>query len=97
MIRRILSTSVPAWCGGRQKRSTETGYAKASPEWQRMRRAYHTSSRQLGDLATRARPELLILYHQSYQFAESTEEDLLREMQSYYDGRVVSGHDLDVY
>jgi ribonuclease BN (tRNA processing enzyme) len=31
---------------------TEAGYAKASPEWQRMRRAYHTSSRQLGELAT---------------------------------------------
>jgi ribonuclease BN (tRNA processing enzyme) len=76
---------------------TEAGYAKASPEWQRMRRAYHTSSRQLGELATRARPGLLILYHQSYQFAESTEEDLMREMRAAYSGRVVSGHDLDVF
>jgi ribonuclease BN (tRNA processing enzyme) len=76
---------------------TEAGYAKASPEWQRMRRAYHTSSRQLGELATRARPGLLILYHQSYQFTESTEEDLLREMRGSYRGRFVSGHDLDVF
>jgi len=76
---------------------TEAGYAKASPDWQRLRREYHTSSRQLGDLATRARPGLLILYHQSYQFTESTEEDLLREMRAAYRGRFVSGHDLDIY
>ena len=76
---------------------TETGYAKASPEWQRMRREDHTSSRQLGELATRARPGLLILYHQSYQFNESTEEDLMREMRAAYRGRFVSGHDLDVF
>jgi ribonuclease BN (tRNA processing enzyme) len=76
---------------------TEAGYAKASPEWQRMRRAYHTSSRQLGELATRARPGLLILYHQSYQFTESTEEDLMREMRAAYRGRFVSGHDFDVF
>ena len=76
---------------------TETGYAKASPEWQRMRREDHTSSRQLGQLATRARPGLLILYHQSYQFNESTEEDLMREMRAAYRGRFVSGHDLDVF
>ena len=76
---------------------TEAGYAKASPEWQRMRREYHTSSKQLADLAVRARPGLLILYHQSYQYTESTEADLMREMQAAYRGRFVSGHDLDVF
>ena len=76
---------------------TEAGYAKASAAWQRMRREDHTSSRQLGELATRAHPGLLILYHQSYQFNESNEEDLLREMRAVYRGRFVSGHDLDVF
>jgi ribonuclease BN (tRNA processing enzyme) len=76
---------------------TDAGYAKASPQWQRMRREYHTSARQLAELATRARPGLLILYHQSYQFTESTEEDLMREMREAYRGRFVSGHDLDVF
>jgi ribonuclease BN (tRNA processing enzyme) len=76
---------------------TEAGYAMASPEWQRMRREYHTSSRQLGDLATRAHPGLLIMYHQSYQFNESNEEDLMREMRAIYRGRFASGHDLDVF
>lgn len=76
---------------------TDKGYAKAPPEWQRMRRSHHTSSTQLAELATRARPGLLILYHQSYQSNESTEEDLLLEMRAAYKGRFVSGHDLDVY
>ena len=51
----------------------------------------------LSQLATRARPGLLILYHQSYQFTESTEDDLMREMRAVYRGRFVSGHDLDVF
>jgi ribonuclease BN (tRNA processing enzyme) len=76
---------------------TDAGYTKASPEWQRMRREYHTSTHQLAELATRARPGLLILYHQSYQFTESTEDDLMREMREAYRGRFVSGHDLDVF
>jgi ribonuclease BN (tRNA processing enzyme) len=62
-----------------------------------MRREYHTSTHQLAELATRARPGLLILYHQSYQFTESTEDDLMREMREAYRGRFVSGHDLDVF
>ena len=62
-----------------------------------MRREDHTSSRQLGELAKRAHPGLLILYHQSYQFNESNDEDLLREMRVVYRGRLVSGHDLDVF
>jgi ribonuclease BN (tRNA processing enzyme) len=76
---------------------TDKGYARAAPEWQRLRRSHHTSSSQLAELATRARPGLLILYHQSYQGNESTEEDLLAEMRAAYKGRFVSGHDLDVY
>jgi ribonuclease BN (tRNA processing enzyme) len=62
-----------------------------------MRSSHHTSSTQLAELATRARPGLLILYHQSYQGNDSTEEDLLNEMRAVYKGRFVSGHDLDVY
>ena len=34
-----------------------------SPRWQMYRRAYHTSTRELGDIATRAKPRVLILTH----------------------------------
>ena len=55
----------------------------------------HTSATQLGDIATRARPKLLILYHQL--FFGSTEEKLLSEVRSRFNGRVASAHDLEVY
>jgi Metal-dependent hydrolases of the beta-lactamase superfamily III len=63
------------------------------------RQAYHanahTSATQLGDIATRAKPGLLILTHQL--FFGVTEEKLLSEVQSRFKGRVVSAHDLDIY
>jgi ribonuclease BN (tRNA processing enzyme) len=57
---------------------------------------YHTSSEQLVELARKARPTLLVLYHQIYLFDTSTRDDLLREM-SAYKGDFVSGLDLDIY
>ena len=50
------------------------------------------SVRQLGELATRARPELLILH--SHQ---SNENELTRQMDNVYRGRFIVGHDLDLY
>lgn len=65
------------------------------PEWQRYHAHFHTSTRELADIATKAQPKLLILYHQLFWGA--TEEELLQEIKEIYKGRVVSGHDLDVY
>ena len=74
---------------------SEAGFAKRPPEWQAYHSRYHTSSRQLGAIASRARPGLLVLYHQLIW--NSTEDALLAEVRSAYDGKVVSAHDLDVY
>jgi ribonuclease BN (tRNA processing enzyme) len=74
---------------------SEAALAKRSLDWQRYHSRYHTSTRQLADIARRARPKLLVLYHQL--FWSSSEEALLAEITSRYDGRVVSAHDLDVY
>ena len=41
------------------------------------------------------RPGLLVLYHQLIW--SSTEEELLNEVRSVYDGKVASAHDLDVF
>lgn len=76
---------------------TMAGYNRAPAAWQRMRRHYHTSSRELCEIAANARPKLLILDHQSYQFNLSNEDDLLREIRDCYGGAVVSGHDLEVF
>ena len=65
---------------------------------QRLRRidprsVHDRASRQLSELATRARPELLIL-HQPMSRAS---DELMREMRAVYRGRFLIGHDLDVF
>jgi ribonuclease BN (tRNA processing enzyme) len=66
------------------------------PEWQRYHAGAHTSTVQLASLATRARPGLLVLYHQLYW--GTTDDDLIRELRAAgYGGAVVSARDLGVY
>jgi ribonuclease Z len=55
----------------------------------------HTSATQLGDIASQAKPKLLVLNHQL--FFGASEEKLVEEVRSHFSGRVVSGKDLDVY
>jgi ribonuclease BN (tRNA processing enzyme) len=74
---------------------SQSGFATRPPEWQKYHSRYHTSSRELAELASKARPGLLVLYHQL--FWGTSEDDLLREVREGYSGPVVSGHDLDVY
>jgi ribonuclease BN (tRNA processing enzyme) len=74
---------------------SQAGFATRTPAWQEYHSHFHTSSKELAELATRAKPGLLILYHQL--FWDMTEESLLAEIRRGYDGKVVSAHDLDVY
>jgi len=71
------------------------GFANRPAEWQRYHSHVHTSAHELADLANQARPGLLMLVHQL--FWGVTEDDLLAEVRTRYDGPVVSGRDLDVY
>lgn len=71
------------------------GLASRSPDWQAYHRASHTSGIELGKLAARARPKLLILYHQLMWGA--TEAELLAEIRQSFDGPLVFADDLDVY
>ena len=71
-------------------------FKQRPPEWQAYHADSHTSTVELADIATRARPELLVMYHQLYWGA--SDEDLLREIrEAGYTGRVVSAADLEVY
>ena len=64
---------------------------------------FHTTTSQLAELATKAKPRLLVLYHASIarrpvvDNQRSRPEVLLSEMISKYSGHVVVGGDLDVY
>ncbi|HVP00269.1 MAG TPA: MBL fold metallo-hydrolase [Bryobacteraceae bacterium] len=57
---------------------------------------FHTSTRQLAELASKAKPKLLVLYHQLY-FGPREEVDLEKEIRRSYTGNVVSGRDLTAY
>ena len=71
------------------------GFARRTPDWQKYHAASHTSSAELGRIASQIRPRLLVLYHQLYW--GTSDEDLLAEVRQHYDGHVVSGKDLDMY
>lgn len=72
------------------------------PDFVRYAADHHTTTTQLVDLATKAKPRLLILYHGSISLRPNVDKErsspaaLLREM-SDYGGQVVVGRDLDVY
>lgn len=86
---------------------TQASFNLVSPEWKQYRLAYHTSSKELADLATKSKPGLLILYHRANPGCDQartedcreagSEEQLLKEMREAYTGKVVAGHDLDIY
>jgi len=86
---------------------TQASFDKVSPQWQQYRLAYHTSSKELAEIATKAKPGLLILYHRANPgcsqirtqecIEAGSEEQLLKEVRQGYSGKVVAGHDLDSY
>jgi ribonuclease BN (tRNA processing enzyme) len=74
---------------------SQAGFERRSHVWRKYHSSFHTSSVELAKIASEARPGLLVLYHQLLW--GTSEEGLLEEIRQGYDGRVVSGHDLDVY
>jgi ribonuclease BN (tRNA processing enzyme) len=57
--------------------------------------AFHTSAEELGDIAERARPKMLILTHWML-LGNAMPEDLIREIRKKYSGPIVIARDLDV-
>jgi len=72
------------------------------PDFRDYAAQFHTTTAQLTELATRAKPRLLILHHASLSLRPAVDSErstpavLLAEM-SRYAGQVVVGRDLDVY
>ena len=63
--------------------------------WPEYLKKFHTSTVELAAIAEKAKPGTLILYHQL--FGGVTDDELVREVQQSYKGKVVSARDLDVY
>ena len=74
--------------------------AQATPEDQAERKRLHTSSYELAEIANKAKPKLLILYHRSNiggRGGPNPEAILVEEIKKTYAGKVVTGHDLDIF
>lgn len=82
------------------------GVKRRSPVWQKYHTSVHTSSVQLGELASQIKPRTLVLNHQLF-FRVPDEEgqviseldrerEMIREIQQHYRGEVISAQDGDV-
>lgn len=86
---------------------TKASFDLVSPAWQQYRLAFHTSAQQLGEIAREAKPGLLVLSHRGNAGCDQagteecrktgSEEEMLKEVRLAYPGKVVAGHDLDVF
>ena len=63
--------------------------------WKEYFRTFHTSPAELGEIARRARPRLLVVYHQVLE--KLPEADLVKQIRKEYSGDWVSAKDLGVY
>jgi ribonuclease BN (tRNA processing enzyme) len=69
-------------------------WTKRNEFWKKYHAANHTSTLELGELATKAQPGKVVLYH--LLFWGDSEEDLLNEIATKYDGEVIVGRDFMV-
>jgi len=88
---------------------SSTGIKKRSPQWKKYHTSVHTSSYELGEIAAKAKPGLLVLYHQLFMLniqsddeelqdkIEQRDKEILEEIKEKYAGKVISGKDLDVF
>ena len=74
---------------------SETGLMRNSPFWQNYHKNAHTSSIDVGRIASKAQPKKLILYHGLYY--GTPEASVVDEVKSIFDGEVILANDLDVF
>jgi len=71
------------------------GYEQKDPVWKTYHAAHHTSTHELGKIATEANPGLVVMYH--ILAWGSTNEEMLEELKEVYSGNAVIGNDLNIY
>jgi ribonuclease BN (tRNA processing enzyme) len=68
---------------------------KRTPFWQKYHPQFHTSTKELAEIANQIKPGLLLLYHQ-LRWGIS-HEALVKEITDHYKGNVISAKDKDIY
>ena len=87
--------SVVQACNGCDVLVHEAYAGDSKDAWMIYMRKFHTSATELGEIAARARPKLLVVTHEGYP-GGSTEADMLAEIRKAFKGEVKIAHDLDV-
>lgn len=76
---------------------SQAKFAKMAPNIQQYLLSFHTSTRQLAELADQARPRLVVLTHK-LGYHGLPEDTILKELrEAGYRGKAVNGRDLGVY
>jgi ribonuclease BN (tRNA processing enzyme) len=73
---------------------SHAGFLKKTEDWQIYHKGHHTSTYEVGEIASRVKPKLLVLSH--ILFWGSTPEDILKETQTTYKGEIKIAEDLMV-
>ena len=71
---------------------SNAGFLKKTKDWQIYHQGHHTSTFEVGEIASRAKPKLLLLSH--ILFWGSTTDEILKETQSTYKGEIKIAEDL---
>ena len=71
---------------------SNAGFLKKTKDWQIYHQGHHTSTFEVGEIASRAKPKLLLLSH--ILFWGSTTDEILKETQSTYNGEIKIAEDL---
>ena len=74
---------------------SQAGFDKKTEVWKKYHASHHTSTFELGEIAKKTKPSLLVLHH--ILFWGATEEELLDEISQTYDGLVSVGSDMMIY
>ncbi|PKP34863.1 MAG: MBL fold metallo-hydrolase [Bacteroidetes bacterium HGW-Bacteroidetes-17] len=74
---------------------SKSGFDKKNDFWKTYHSSNHTSTLELAELANKAKPGMIILYHTLYWGA--SDQDLLDEIATIYKGKVIVGLDGGVY
>jgi ribonuclease Z len=69
-------------------------WAERTADWRQYHAEHHTSTLELAKIAAQAKPGLVVLYHTLDWGA--TNDEMLAEIATVYDGEVIVGHDLQV-
>lgn len=63
--------------------------------WRNYHSKNHTTTHELGELASEAQPKILVVYHVLHLGA--SEKSMILEIAQKYDGEVIIGRDLDIF